>query len=172
MKKTVCLALCAILVILSAACGTNGRQEDPEAAFYYLRDPDTYLYGSPAGVVSSEIRDTAGHEGDLDYLLMLYLQGPLDEDLESPFPAGCRLLELTQKEENLTLVLNSNIITLKGMDLTLACVCLARTCFSVTDARTVRIMAKAFDGTIAVDETITIDSLLLEDTALPTESTT
>jgi spore germination protein GerM len=169
MKKIICLLL-SVAILLLSSCSIHGQEESAVAPFYYLRDPDTFLYGSPDGVVSSENRDIAGHENELNYLLMLYLKGPLDEGLESPFPEGCRLLQLNEKNGKLSIVLNSSFTTLKGMDLTLACVCMARTCFTLTDAESIRIMGKSAHGTILIDETITINSLLLEDTALPTES--
>ena len=169
MKKMLCLLLSAVMLLLPA-CGIGGQNNAVMIPFYYLRDPDTFLYGSPDGVISFENRDISGHEAELNYLLMLYLKGPLDEGLESPFPDGSRLLQLIEKNGKLSITLNSSFATLKGMDLTLACVCLAKTCFSLTDAESIRIMGKAADGTISIDETITINSLLLEDTALPTEN--
>jgi hypothetical protein len=169
MKKLICLLLCFAMLPLSS-CGFRSSDDTVQTPFYYLRDPDSYLYGSPEGVVSYEHRDITGHEDELNYLLMLYLKGPLDKSLESPFPEGSRILQLSKRSGKLYVLLNSNFANLKGMDLTLACVCLARTCFALSDAQSIRITAKTADGTIPIDETITINSLLLEETALPSES--
>ena len=168
MKKLLCIALTLSLLLSLAACGARGKEES--ARFYYLREPDNYLYGSADGVVTFEERDAAGHSGDMKYLLTLYLQGPLTEGLESPFPNGCKLVDLVRGGADVTVTLDSNFATLKGMDLTLACVCLARTCFSLVNAQSVRILAQSPRGDILIDETITIDSLILEDSIVPTET--
>ena len=56
---------------------------------------------------------------------------------------------------------------LTGTDLTLACACLARTCFSLTDAESVTISS---EGLGFVSMTLTRSSLLLVDeTPIPTE---
>lgn len=166
MKKIICLLLAVLLCIT----GCDFKQEDPPGVlFYYLRDPDNFVYGAADGVVTSEERDPAGYRNNLKYLISLYLQGPVDENLQSPFPAGCKLVVIGQANDELTILLNSNFCTLKDMDLTLACVCLAKTCFSLTDVQRVRIMAESFSGQVSVDQTIHIDSLLLEDTPQSTE---
>ena len=169
MKKTICFLLC-LVTVLFCGCRAHTGDDQVQSSFFYLRDPDTYHYGSPEGVISSELRDITGHENELNYLLMLYLKGPLDEALESPFPEGCSILQLTVQAGKLSVTLNPSFATLKGMDLTLACVCLARTCFSLTDVQSIRISAQDVNGTVTVDETITINSLLLEETELPSES--
>lgn len=170
MKKILCLILSLTLLISLFGCDLREKKDEVPVSFFYLRDPDNYVYGSGDGVVTYELRDATEHAGDLKYLLTLYLQGPLDEKLRSPYPAGCKLLELHQDAEEITLLLNSNLATLKDMDLTLACVCLARTCFSLANVRSVRIMVESFADQIAIDQTIHIDSLLPLDTAIPTES--
>ena len=166
MKKIICFLLALLFCFSGCAFG---REDSQSVRFYYLRDPDNFIYGSADGVVTWEDRDASGHGYDIRYLLTLYLQGPVEENLESPFPAGCRLQELSRNGEELTLLLNANLSTLKDMDLTLACVCLAKTCFSLTDAQRVRIMAESFSGEVAIDQTIHIDSLLLEDSSQTTE---
>ena len=170
MKRIISLMLIVSLLIIPSGCGTGRTDADQAVPFFYLRASDSYIYGATDGVISFEHRDSAGHSADLNYLLMLYLQGPLAEDLVSPFPQGCKILQLDRKEGKLTVLLNANMATLRGMDLTLACVCFAKTCFSLTDAESVRIMVKTFDGKISIDQTITIDSLLLEDTEVPDQS--
>ena len=63
--------------------------------------------------------------------------------------------------------LSASLTMLTGTDLTLACACLARTCFSLTDAQSVTISS---DGLGFVSMTLTRDSLLLvDDTPIPTE---
>ncbi len=165
MKKVIVLLLALLQLAALVGCSLGGTDFEP-VHFYYLRDADAYLYGAEDGVVTYEERDPTGHEGDFRYLLMLYLQGPLDDALESPFPAGCALVELSQTASEMHVTLNSDFATLRGMDRTLACVCLARTCFSLANVRTVHILARSSEEKDNVYETITIDSLLLEDNAI------
>ncbi len=165
MKKYVVIFL--VLSLISSLCGCNHEKEPIDAVqFYYLREEDSYLYGSADGVVTFEDRDPSGHQGDFRYLLTLYLQGPLEDGLESPFPAGCAVTELTRTSTEMTVTLNANFLRLKGMDRTLACVCLARTCFSLANVQKVHIQARDADTEEQIYETITIDSLLLEDNAI------
>ena len=160
MKKIICI----LIVFLLCFSGCHlGRESQQNVQFYYLRNADNFVYGSSDGVVTYEERDATGYEQDIRYLLTLYLQGPVDETLESPFPAGCKLKDIALEADQISLLLNSNLTTLKGIDMTLACVCLAQTCFSMTNVQSVRIMAESFDGRIGVDQTIHINSLLLED---------
>lgn len=168
MKKVLLSILVLALLVPLFGCSPGGTEEPVQ--FYYLRNSDAFLYGSADGVVTFEERESSGHVGDVKYLLTLYLQGPLDETLESPFPDGCRLVELSRSGSEMTVTLNSYFVTLKGMDLTLACVCLARTCLSLVNVQTVHIQAESFDGQLVVHETINIDSLLLEDSTVPTET--
>ena len=161
MKRAVCLLM--ILCLLGSACACGKDTSAEPVRFFYLRNPDRYHYGSAEGVVSSEERDASGHTSDVKYLLTLYLQGPVDEMLRSPFPADLKLLDLTRRENNLYITLNSTFLSLKGMDLTLACVCLARTSFSLVDVQAVHIQVSSAEGQISLVKTISINSLLLED---------
>ena len=162
MKRIGCLLLCCLILFSISGCPASENENTNPVFFYYLRNPSDYIYGSEDGVIFGESREISGHEGDLKYLLTLYLQGPLDEKLHPPFPDGCRILELQRDDTQLTLLLNANFSTLKDMDLTLACICISKTCFSLTDAQSIRIMAESFTDQIAVDQTIHINSLLNE----------
>ena len=63
------------------------------------------------------------------------------------------------------MALSASLTLLSGVDLTLACACLARTCFSLTDAQSVTISS---EGLGFVSMTLTRDSLVLsDDTPLP-----
>lgn len=164
------LSIFLSLALLGSLCACGSREKADAARFYYLREPDNFLYGSSDGAVTFEEREVSGHEGDVKYLLTLYLQGPVTEGLESPFPAGSKLTDLRHSGGEITVTLDSNFATLSGMDLTLACVCLARTCISLANVQTVHILAKSPQGQTVINETITIDSLLPEDSAVPTET--
>jgi len=162
MKRIIAFALLWVMILGLVACDT-GRSDIIEPVEFFYRQvsaPDDL----PESVIASEIREATGHTGDLKYLLSLYLQGPLGETLSSPFPAGCRLLDVTWNGNTLVVILDSTITALGQMDRTVACACLARTCFSLTSLQQVQILATGEDADNSLDMLITADSLLLTDT--------
>ena len=152
-----------LLLILSLSLTACGR--DTGVTYYYVRSADEYLYGVADGVMVGESREAAGHVDALRYLLILYFHGPVSENLKSPFPSGTRLEEMVQTEEELHIRLSGIVSTMEGTDLTLACACLARTCFGLTEIQTVTISSEAMS---AVSMTFTRDSLLLVDDSAQT----
>ena len=155
MKKVLCLALLLSLCLSLTACA-----KDTAVTYYYVRDEEDYQYGTADGVMVGENREAAGHINDLRYLLILYFHGPVSDNLESPFPSGTGLEELVQDGDTLHIRLSGIVAIMEGTDLTLACACLARTCFGLTDAETVVISAESLS---TVSMTFTRDSLLLVD---------
>ena len=69
---------------------------------------------------------------DLNYLIAMYLRGPQNEALRSPFPAGCRLEKVYTDDNTLYVRLSSEFTTLENIDLTLACASLAKTFLTMT----------------------------------------
>ena len=163
MKRITALMLCVLLLMGMAGCATT-----PEtASFYYARYADSYAYGQPSAVIAGEHRDVTGHSQDLRYLLTLYFHGPTMEYLRTPFPSGTSLRSVIQEDDAIYLELSSSLTLLRGTDLTLACSCLAQTCFDLTDAATITITS---EGLGYVSMTLTRDSILLtDDTPIPTE---
>lgn len=161
MRRTLTLFLVLLLLLSFPGCHSGKSSVMEPVTFFYLcrSDPNDI----PDQVISSEIREASGHSGDLNYLLSLYLHGPLDQELKSPFPAGCELVSVIRLENTLCVTLDSSLTTLKDMRLTLACACLAKTCFSMADTDQVQIRAAASDYSESINITITKDSLLLED---------
>jgi len=170
MKKIILGLMVLSLVFGCIGCGFETESAEDSIRFYYPRTANNYEYGSEDGVITYEERDPAGHRNNLRYLLTLYLLGPVEEGLVSPFPEGCQIVHLSRNESEVSMTINSNFVTLKGMDLTLACVCLAQTCFTLTDVPMVRIMAESFDGQIAIDEVIMQNQLISGDEPVPTET--
>ena len=161
MKRTVSFLLILIMLLSLCACQIQGSDVMEPVEFYYLRTD--YVYGGTDGVIASETREASGHVGDLPYLLALYLRGPLDSSLKAPFPTGSKILSFYLDGETLSVTLDSTFASLQNMELTLACACFARTCFSLADVAQVQITALTPDDTPSLDITISADSLLLED---------
>ena len=150
----------SVLAALALALALTACTEPDAVTFYYVRDESAYQFGTTEGVIAGEDREAAGHVHDLRYLMILYLHGPVSENLRSPFPSGTSLVTLEQTEDTLTIRLSSIASVMKDTDLTLACACIARTCFEITDVQSVTIMATGFGD---ARMTMTRDSLLLVD---------
>lgn len=173
MKRPVCLILVFLLLLPGCAIGQE-RHKEP-VTFYYLRsheDADDYQSFFSDGAIGSETREASGHRQDLNYLLAMYLQGPLREDLQSPFPTGCRTVEIGQDGTALTIRLNAVMAQLGEMELTVASACLAKTCFALADVNTVHVEARSAGDDILFTRSFTTDNLLLEDSwTQPPEAT-
>ena len=159
MKRTLCLI--ALLALLLCACGSN----TDEVNFHYLRTCktlDDYHAYFTEGAIAPEQRDVSGHRNDLDYLLTMYLRGPLNSQLKSPFPAGCALIDVLLEGRQLTVYLSSGASLLDDLDLNVACACLAKTCMEIADVDTVHIQSRSTGNHILFSTTITSDTLRLE----------
>ena len=153
-KRLLCLFLCLAL----SGCGVSSRYNEP-VIFYYLRE--TYQYSDSSGVISAEVREAVGHRDSLSYLLALYLMGPSEEDLRSPFPKDVRILSVEQGSTSIHLELNEAAAHLSDAELSLACACLTLTCAGLTGAEVVTVTSGARSITM------TPDSLTLYDDVTP-----
>lgn len=158
MRKLLCLFLAFALIFPLTGC----KVEDPKVTFYYVRQRDNFLYGIADGVITSENRDCAGHMSDIRYVLTLYLQGPTTEGLRSPFPNGCSLVSIKSEQNRLDVTLSGPLGSLDGIDKTLACVCLAKTCFALTNSETLWVYHRTEDGSVKLLQRISSEDLLLE----------
>ena len=164
MKKAIALLL--ILTFLFGLCACQFKKDDT-VEFYYQRL--SVAYGAADGVIASETREAAGHTQDLRYLLSLYLRGPLDVELESPFPAGCGLVDIFIEDGVLSVMLDSSFASLTGIDQTIASACLAKTCFGLANISSVCIETPDTAESDPVHIIIDADSLLLEDNIQETQ---
>lgn len=133
MRKLLSIVLILSLLIPFAGCADSGK----DILFYYPRKQ--VLYGQADGVISAEERDVPGREQDLQYLLLLYLEGPLSQELYTPFPKGTTIKQFEIQEKALRLVLSDDFEQLEGLDYTIACTCIAQTCFGLGSFDTVEV---------------------------------
>ena len=153
--------LCMILFFALILGGCSGKES---ASFYYCRND--YIYNSADGVITSEKRDITGHADDLGLLVSLYLMGPLEKNLHSPFPAETKLISVDTSDTTLVLTISDVGYALSESEYTLACTCLALTCLEFTQSSTVTI--------VSGEKSISIDpaQLTLYDSALPVPTET
>lgn len=159
-KTTVCILL---LVLFLSLTGCHNDLNEP-ANFYYPRQTDNIQFGVANGLVTVEQRELTGHTGDLQYILSLYLLGPLDTGLYSPFPEGTVLETILLEEGVLTVSLSEDFSQLSGMELTIACACLSSTCFDLADAAQIVILSPKTELYPQVEVTMERNCLTLLDT--------
>jgi len=131
------IAFLLLVCFLLSSCSASGERIKSPAIFYYLQSQPDYF--SEDGVIASEKRETSGHKNDISYLLALYLMGPSDESLTSPLPENCVLYYTEIMDETLILRISSLDNSLSDYEFSLACACLALTCFDITDAQKVTV---------------------------------
>lgn len=159
MKRLTAWFLCILLLV-----GCTTQQLTSPGHFYYP-NADTSYQGSN-GIIASELRELSGIRDDLEALLELYLEGPMDPKLEYPLPPGTEILQHSQYENILTLRFNQTLAQLSGIELTVAAGCLARTFLPLTGADTLILTA---DGALLNGNTslsLTIEDLYLRDDSL------
>lgn len=161
MRRMICLFFAVMLLFSLCACSERDTDLQVPANFYYCTK--TISYDSETGVIGSEVREIKTLANDLTSILNLYLKGPQSDQLVSPFPDGSCVERHSQNGTEITLIMSRPFAQLTGLELTLACACLGKTVFSLTDAQTLTIHADNIylDGNSHI--TLTRDSLLLLD---------
>lgn len=158
MKRILCFIL--PLLILTGCALQKNEVQDP-VSFYYLRAEVSY--DDASGIISSETAEATGRIGDLRYLLTLYLAGPSNDQLRSPYPKNVALIDISVTHPAMTLTLEGAFDAMEDLEISKACACLALTCFGMTDCQTVSIhlLDREENSTKTIE--ITRDSLILED---------
>ena len=156
MKRILVFALILCLVLPMFGCAWPGSSKESVSFYYQSRN---YLHGKEGSVLVAEQRDASGHSTDLEYLMRLYLMGPYDEALLSPFPQDLRITDIRMGQDTVILSMTEQLSTLTGIQRSIACSCLALTCLDLTDAESVILMWE--------NEIITMDrnSILLYDSS-------
>ncbi len=150
MKRLISIVLSLGILLAASGCGAPSIEEP--GAFYY-KQADSGAYTSEC-VIDSEVRDIAHVREDIGQLLALYLQGPENKKLESPFPRGTAVTKWTLVENTLLLTFGTEFAQLSGVDLTIACGCVAKTLMELYPIQRVNIQAE--DSLLNGSRSITI----------------
>ena len=125
MRRTILLI--TILAILASGCGNQVTLKKP-VSFYYLHAE--FQFGNTESLFGIENAESEGLE--LLQILNHYLRGPVSETLRSPFPDKVQILSLQMHDDVMQLIMNDRYATLSGVSLSVANVCLFKTCASLT----------------------------------------
>lgn len=161
MKRMLCLFLCLCLPTCLIGCKA-GSQEENLTSFYYCQA--VYDCGTPEAVIAPEQRELSAGTPELKNILALYLVGPLDEKLTSPF-YGVKLLSVENTEEQLLIQLTEADKSMTDAQFSLACACMTMTCLELTDVSQVTITCGDRSATMSLEK------LLLFDGIAPIETT-
>ena len=155
MKSLISVVLSIALLFSLSGCNDQKSADiQVPVNFYYCTDP--IVYNSKHGVLTPELRDANGYTDDLMHLIELYLRGPVDDQLKSPFPAGIKITQFTQNENSLHFVFNEKFSELSGLEQTLARACFAKTILEYTQVEIIQI---SFESTVTGSrQTVTIKS--------------
>ena len=140
MKKFLCIMLSLIIIAGCAGCKTPDTEYRTQVTFYYCAEDRDYAPDS--SVILSEERTVNAPHNDYKNIMQFYLDGPKGRDLRSPFPKDLTVTELLIDGETTYITLSTNLSYLTGIDLTLACMCIANTCFALTHTQNVDISAE------------------------------
>lgn len=144
MKKLISLLLSAMMVVTLCACESSYPEQNGK--FYYRRIQPAY--GSADGIISPEIRTFSIVGSDLSEVMESYFSGPESRGLESPFPRNTRVNNWEIQDNTLALTLNDPFAALSGVDLTVACSCIARTFLDILPIEevTISVTDKTLNG--------------------------
>jgi hypothetical protein len=138
MKKILRIALVILCLISLCGCQRSKQPVDDQIVFYYPRL--NLNYGQEDAVISSELRDIENRANDISYVIRLYLNGPVSDELYSPFYSDTTLFGAERVDNTLYITLGGKEINQKSqLQFTIACACLAKTCFSLTDVSEIHI---------------------------------
>ena len=138
MKRFVTIFLVLILITATTAC-TNMQKQGRAVQFYY--PTEKVKHGTEQGVIASETRYFNEEEALLN-IISMYIQGPVSEDLRSPFPADLTVKELIRSSASIKMILSDHIAEQSGINLTLTCACIQKTLNGITGVDAVQIAAE------------------------------
>lgn len=162
MKQIICCFLIFTYLFLFCSCEPKNEPIEVPVTFYY-RASETE-FGAQDDLIIAQVREAQGHSQDYHYLISLYLNGSITYDCISPFPGGTTLEEFYVDDSKAYIVLSSQITTLSGSELMLACACMTKTVLEMTGVEAVEFSTSA--GTLNGKDSITLtaDSFVYQET--------
>ena len=152
MKKFIVFLLTACLLMYVTGCSGNSEDVRKPVNFYYLRT--AVEYSNPESLIIPTITESEGYEKDYAHLINMYLAGPSESKLKSPFPEGTQLQELICENNRIQIILSEQMAELEGVSMMVAFACLTKTLAEMTGIQTVQI--RIADHQINGEESITL----------------
>lgn len=149
-------------LILTALLGCDVRKSEDAVLFYY-RKTNISTSGGDTGVIAPEARDVSVSRDDLEHLLTLYFLGPLEAGLQSPFVDGTTVADIERLPDMLVITLDSTSQQTQGLEWTVACTCLAKTCFELADVASVQVKIPSDNDSPGISTEICRENIILSD---------
>ena len=159
MKKCSFLLLCALLISMLSGCKTEETFVSPITFYYPTSD---IQYESDSLTIQPETRE--GCELlSFPEQMQAFLQGPIHSEYIQPFPDGLSLIHALLEESRIYLTFSQELSTLSGLELTIACCCIAKTTMELSSATEVHISASS--GLLNGEKTLifTLENMLFLD---------
>lgn len=140
MKKSIALILAAACLLSAAACVVRSTENESEHGYGLWFAVSGKSERNDYSAVGRESRNWHS-EPTVEEMMQALLEGPVSNDLESPFPPGVELLSITVNENTHTarVDLSEQYGDLVGFDLTLADYCITLTLCQRPDIEAVRV---------------------------------
>lgn len=140
MKKSIALILAAACLLSAAACVVRSTENESESGYGLWFAVSGKSERNDYSAVGRESRNWPS-EPTMEEMVLALLEGPVSDDLESPFPPGVELLSITVNENTHTarVDLSEQYGDLVGFDLTLADYCITLTLCQRPDIEAVRV---------------------------------
>ena len=160
MKRTVSVLIIIALLLTGGGCRRKHDDFEQPVSLYYT------LLNSEDSVFAAETREAKPYENDMLALTNCYFAGPVNESYVNVFPSGLCAISLVIEGDRVILTVSDELSTLSGLELSVACTCIAMTLFEITGTEMIEIVAEneLLDSKKSV--IISMDDLYLQDTTL------
>lgn len=172
MKRMTALFLATLLLAVTLTACTN-----PAAPMSQMLNPADLYYcktevchGIEDGVIGAQTVDLGETPPELDRFLQVYLSGPTEQTLESPFPTNTEVQSVTAANNTVTVQLGGAYAELSGIQATVADACLARTLLDYTGAEKILLTVADDAGQTLRSRKIAHSDILLFDDSSDTSS--
>ncbi len=132
MKKWISLMVLACLLLTLSGCRLD-RKNDSKVIFYFCNV--SLPYQETDAVLAPVSQPSNLKKTPLKELIAMYLQTPGSQSFSNKLYSS-KIYEMVQEHTKLYLTLSNEVRYLEGIDLTIGCVCLAKTVFSLTEYET------------------------------------
>ena len=173
MKKLMIFFLTVLLLLpLLSAC------REPAATAEQMKTPVDFFYrrreigaGDANSVLGIQTVDFGDKLPDTAQMLERYLDGPTDDELDSPFPKGTVVLSVSVARNTVSLQMGGTYADLNGINASVADACLCKTLLKFEAAEKIVLSVADQSGVTARSVSITDSDILLLDDSSDTSST-